>query len=218
MLPEPDNNLLQQEIQTLLEHIQHAVLKLILTRGPGQRGYAIPDKTLVSRILILSDVPDYPSDYPTNGIKVFTCQTPLSINPALAGIKHLNRLEQVLARNEWQGNAYQEGLCLDTNQHLIEGTMSNLFWVKDGVLYTPDLSGSGVAGVMREVVMQLAMENNISIKMGLWPVAELLGAEEIFMTNSLIGIWPVSYILDKTFDVGPVTQQLQLLLQVKYAI
>ncbi len=71
---------------------------------------------------------------------------------------------------------------------------------------------------MREVVMQLASQNNISLKMGLWPADELVDAEEIFMTNSLIGIWPVSYILDRTLHVGPVTQQFQQMLQANYAI
>lgn len=216
-IPVPDKNLLEPEINALVSTEQQAVLKLIVTRGKSERGYATPVPCRPSRILIVSDSPGYPAEYSRDGIRVYPCQTRLGINPLLAGIKHLNRLEQVLARNEWRDQACQEGLLLDVNGHVIEATMSNIFWVKDGCLFTPDLSGSGVAGVMREIVMELADQKAISIKIGLWSVNELLDAEEIFITNSLIGVWPVSYILNKTFQAGPVTQQLQSMLQAYYA-
>ncbi|MDH5444644.1 MAG: aminodeoxychorismate lyase [Gammaproteobacteria bacterium] len=217
-IPLPDEQLLSQEIQQCISATDHAVLKLILTRGIGQRGYVIPDRCEVSRIFLLGEIPAYPEQFQKKGVRIHSCKTPLGINPVLAGIKHLNRLEQILARSEWQGNEYQEGLMCDTNGFVIEGTMSNIFWFYNGTLYTPDLTACGVAGVMREIVIQLAKEQSISIKMGLWSTKELLKAEEIFISNSLIGIWPVSYILNRTFPVGPVTQQLQSTLQAKYAI
>lgn len=217
-IPLPDKNLLEQEIASLINNQAQGVVKLILTRGRGERGYVAPAPCKPTRILMLSGKTDYPPQFYRQGVRLYACQTRLAINPALAGMKHLNRLEQVLARNEWQGNDYQEGLLLDVNGHVIECCMSNIFWVNRDCLYTPDLSGSGVAGVMREIVMQLAKQKSISIKMGLWSTSELVDAEEIFITNSLIGIWPVSYILNKTFQAGPVTQQLQSMLQAKYAI
>lgn len=217
-MPVPEQQRLEQEMAALAAGEEQAVLKLILTRGRSERGYAVPVPCRPSRILILSDRPDYPPEYRRDGIRLYSCATRLGINPLLAGLKHLNRLEQVLARNEWQDPDYQEGLLLDIHGHIIEGTMSNIFWYKNNTLFTPALAASGVAGVMREIVMQLAKQQAISIKMGLWPVTELLDAEEIFITNSLIGIWPVSYILNKIFQAGPVTQQLQSVLQANYAI
>lgn len=217
-IPLPDQAMLQDEIKSLIFAEKQAVLKLILTRGQGERGYAAPVACQPSRILMLADKPDYPANYAQSGIRVYACQTRLGINPALAGIKHLNRLEQVIARNEWHDPAYQEGLMQDIQGNIIEGTMSNIFWICNKQLYTSELSSSGVEGVMREIVMELAQASSISTNIGLWPEKALVDADEIFITNSLIGIWPVSYILGKTFSVGPVTQQLQLMLQAKYAL
>ena len=217
-IPVPDKTSLEQEIQQYSHDSSDVVIKLIITRGAGQRGYAFPSDGHPTRIMIMSPLSDYPESYRSTGVRVYCCETPLGLNPSLAGIKHLNRLEQVMARNEWPTDEYQEGIVSDIHGNMIEGTMTNLFWVKEGQLYTPELTASGVAGVMREIVIQLASKNNIPIKMGLWPVSELLNADEIFLTNSLIGIWPVSYILNRTFQAGPVTKQLQTRLQAEYAI
>lgn len=216
-IPAPDESVLKKEVASLIASEQQVVLKLIITRGQGQRGYAVPVSCQPSRILILSEVLDYPRDNWRKGVRIYPCQTRLGSNPALAGIKHLNRLEQVLARNEWSGPDYQEGLLCDMQAHIIEGTMSNIFWVKNQQLYTPDLSNCGVAGIMREIVIELAKQQSISINIGLWPATELVTADEIFISNSLIGLWPVSYIFNKTFRAGPVTQQLQSMLQADYA-
>jgi len=215
-IPLADQQRLQAEITAFISAEKVAVLKLILTRGKGERGYAMSEVVHPSCILMLSDSPDYPAEFWQSGVRVFSCQTRLGINPTLAGIKHLNRLEQVLARNEWQDTAYQEGLVKDIDNYVIEGTMSNFFWVKNNQLYTPALSRSGVEGVLREIVIELAKAVSIPINIGLWLEREMQDADEIFMTNSLIGIWPVSYIFNKTFRAGPVTQQLQSLLQAKY--
>ncbi len=216
-IPVPEENILLQEMSALIGAAQQAVVKLIITRGEGPRGYAAPAPTRPSRIMILSEAAGTPADYWQHGVRLYPCQTRLGINPALAGIKHLNRLEQVLARNEWSGQEYQEGVLRDIDGNIVEGTMSNIFWCKDNQLYTPDLSRCGVEGVMREIVIGLAKQGSISITMGLWAESELVDAEEIFISNSLIGIWPVSYIFNKTFTVGPVTRQLQLMLQAEYA-
>lgn len=216
-LAPPEEMVLQQEIDTLIAGEARAVLKLIVSRGPGERGYAVPQVLRPSRILLLSDRPNYAADFWQTGIRVYACETPCSINPVLAGIKHLNRLEQVLARQEWQGGDYQEGVLCDPEGHVIEGTMSNIFWVKNKALYTPDLARCGVRGVMREIVMELAQHRSFALNVGLWSKNELCDAEEIFITNSLIGVWPVSYIFNNTFQAGPVTRQLQAMLQAEYA-
>lgn len=93
--------------------------------------------------------------------------------------------------------------------------MSNLFWVEEGRLFTPDLSRCGVAGVMRAEVMAMARDLGISVDTAEIHPEELLQVDEIFMTNSLIGIWPVGHFLDRDFMPGELTQGLQSVLQAK---
>jgi 4-amino-4-deoxychorismate lyase len=132
----------------------------------------------------------------------------LARQPRLAGLKHLNRLEQVMARAEWR-DEYAEGLMRDTEGLVIEGTMSNLFLVHEGVLVTPDLSQSGVAGVMRAAVLDLAAALGIPSAVRQVTTAMVEGAQELFLTNSLIGLWPVTRLETHNHVVGKITQTLQ---------
>ena len=136
-IPFPGAELLSFEVKKLCREKAcgigsvRAVLKIIVTRGSGGRGYRQPDVIQPTRVLSLHPYPDYPEIYKEQGIVVRFCSTCLGLNPSLAGIKHLNRLEQVMARFEWNDPAIQEGLMLDVNGHVIEGTMTNLFYVKN---------------------------------------------------------------------------------------
>jgi len=127
----------------------------------------------------------------------------------LAGIKHLNRLEQVMARAEWNDPAIQEGLMLDVNDHVIEGTMTNLFYIKNNSLYTAALAQSGVAGIMRGIIMKLSAENGLPVIEHAFTKDALLSADEVFVCNSIIGIWPIKQIETSRFSVGPLTQGIQ---------
>jgi 4-amino-4-deoxychorismate lyase len=142
-IPLPDLQQLHEEASSLCSSEERVVLKLMITRGSGGRGYRPPQDVLSQRILFRYPWPDSPDL--SHGIQLRVCQTPLACNPALAGIKHLNRLEQVLARAEWDDPAIHEGLMCDLDGRVKEGTMSNLFWVEDSQLFTPDLSRCGVA-------------------------------------------------------------------------
>jgi 4-amino-4-deoxychorismate lyase len=115
----------------------------------------------------------------------------LAEQPTLAGIKHLNRLEQVLARAEWSDPAIAEGLMLDQSSRLIEGTMSNVFLVRGGVVYTPRLHRCGVAGIVRELVLQRLAAECAPVREADLTLDDVSAADEVFLTNSLIGIWPV---------------------------
>lgn len=174
-----------------------AVIKLTLTRGMSGRGYAYSDSEQQPlRVCALYPWPDYPQQN-QQGIKAMICKTPISINAALAGIKHLNRLDNVLARNEWREPHIAEGLMLDHQQHVIEGTMSNVFCVLEDQLYTPALELCGVRGVMREQIIQLARSQGITLNEIDISLQNFLQMDEIFVSNSLIGIWPVTGIADK---------------------
>lgn len=187
-----------------------AVLKIIVTRGSGGRGYRQPDAIHPTRILSLHPYPDYPQVYRQQGIVTRICTTRLGLNPALAGIKHLNRLEQVMGRAEWNDSSIQEGLMLDVNDYVIEGTMTNLFYVKNSNLHTAVLAQSGVAGIMRGVIMKISAGQGLPLVEHEFTKDELLSADEVFVCNSIIGIWPVNQIETTRFSVGPVTRNIQI--------
>ncbi len=208
-IPIPDTQLLSLEANELCGQHCRAVLKVIITRGSGGRGYRQPDVIEPTRVLSLHPYPDYPETYPEQGIVARFCATRLGLNPTLAGIKHLNRLEQVMARAEWNDPAIQEGLMLDVNDHVIEGTMTNLFYVKNRSLYTSALSQSGVAGIMRGIIMELATESGLPVIEQMITKEQLLSADEVFVCNSIIGIWPIKQIETMHFSVGPITQNIQ---------
>ncbi|MDH3887453.1 MAG: aminodeoxychorismate lyase [Gammaproteobacteria bacterium] len=207
-----DELLLAEEYRQLVDGAGRAVVKIIVTRGPGGRGYRVPARPAPTRILQLHDWPDLPLACARQGVAVRMCDMRLGHNPRLAGIKHLNRLEQVLARQEWDDTGIMEGLLLDSGNHLVEGTMSNLFLVRDGVLLTPDLQRCGVAGIMRSQLLALADQLSINTEVCQLGMADLQAAEEVFICNSLIGIWPVISIDDRKYTRGIITSRLQDLL------
>ena len=141
------------------------------------------------------------------------CKTPLGLNPALAGIKHLNRLEQVMARAEWDDTNIAEGLMLDVAGHVIEGTMSNVFCVRQDTLFTPDLTHCGVEGITRERVLKTAGRNGLEAVVTQLGLADIRQADEVFICNSLIGIWPVRRLAEKSWLPGPITKALKQALE-----
>lgn len=213
-IPAPCPAVIQQEITELLKTTStepsDCVVKIMVTRGSGGRGYRQPDTICPTRIISLHPYPHHPSTYSSLGINAHLCQTRLGLNPLLAGLKHLNRLEQVLARSEWNDPNIQEGIMLDLNGHVIEGTMSNIFFVQQGILHTPLLSQCGIAGIIRAVILELAHHHRIPVREHLFNIEMLLSAEEIFVTNSIIGIWPIKQLGTNTFRVGSMSQQLRV--------
>ncbi|MCW8830015.1 MAG: aminodeoxychorismate lyase [Gammaproteobacteria bacterium] len=202
-------NYFNDDVTTMLQQhgISNGVIKLMLTRGQGERGYRSPLTQKTTRVVIITDLPEYPGSYITEGICACFCQYPISKNPRLAGIKHLNRLDNVLARSEWQ-DEYQEGLMLDDTGNIVEGTMSNVFAVSNGKLFTPSLNYSGVDGIIRKQVLSIAQAQGIKTNITDINKEELIRMDEIFICNSLIGIWPVSSLDDANYKVGSITQSL----------
>jgi 4-amino-4-deoxychorismate lyase len=208
-IPVPNAELLYLEVKSLCGSTASAVLKIIITRGSGGRGYRQPDCTVPTRVLSLHPFPECPYSYKEQGIVARFCDTRLGLNPSLAGIKHLNRLEQVLARAEWNDATIQEGIMLDSNEHVIEGTMTNLFYVKNDTLYTASLAQAGIAGIMRRIILNLSSGLSLPAIEHTFAKNELLSADEIFVCNSIIGIWPVSKIAEQDFSVGQKTRKVQ---------
>lgn len=204
-----DPALVRSELLAFSSALGSGVAKLILTRGDGLRGYAPPRPATPRRILQGAPQPSYPVGHGQQGVRLFPCRTRLAEQPLLAGLKHLNRLEQVLARSEWQDAEHAEGLMLDTAGRVIEGVYSNLFLLKDGVLLTPDLSRCGVAGVMRAELLAQAESAGMRCEVRDIVLDELLAADEVFVCNSLYGVWPVVGLQDYGWPVGPLTRKLQ---------
>lgn len=195
------------------EDLISAVLKIIITRGQGGRGYGLPDNIKPTICIGIFPPANYPEYNYSKGVSVRVCAQRLGCNASLAGLKHLNRLEHVLARAEWKNDKFTEGLLFDTNNNLIEATMSNIFIVKQGSLFTPDLSEAGVAGVMRKLIIdELAPQLNLSVSIKKLSHHDLLSANEIFLCNSVFGVWPVICVFDQQdhfFKVGENTAALQ---------
>ncbi len=208
-LPFPPHELLFSECCAAIGAGQQGVLKILLTRGVGGRGYRPPSAAEPTRIIVFYPWPEYPQHWWQDGIRLRICATRLGENLALAGLKHLSRLEQVLARAEWDDPGIAEGLMLDSSGHVVEGTMTNLFLLRDGTLITPDLSRCGVTGVMRGVVMDVARERGIPVTERTLALQELASADALFVTNSLIGIWPVRELEDRRFNLNAIPDGLR---------
>jgi 4-amino-4-deoxychorismate lyase len=203
----PDRDLLLKDLGLLTAGRGEGILKMVVTRGAGARGYRADGQAEPTRIVALFPVPAA-ATMPGQGIEVRWCMMRLGRNPALAGIKHLNRLEQVLAQSEWNDPRIAEGLMLDTEGELVAATAGNLFLVRGGTLCTSDLRYCGIRGVMRGRVIVAAKTAGIPVEeQPLWP-ADLESAEEVFVTNAIRGMRPVVSLDQWNWSVGPITQQL----------
>ncbi|KHL67734.1 4-amino-4-deoxychorismate lyase [Pseudomonas flexibilis] len=204
-----DEALVTDELLAFCAAVGDGVAKLIVTRGDGLRGYAPPTPVQPRRLLLASPLPAYPVGHAEQGVELFPCALRLAEQPRLAGLKHLNRLEQVLARAEWQDSRYAEGLLRDQAGRPIEGVFSNLFLVSDGRLLTPSLERCGVAGVMRGALLEQAHALGIACEVRDLAFDELLAAQEIFLCNSVYGVWPVRRLETRVWLPGPLTRKLQ---------
>lgn len=199
-LPLPAAALLRHEAMRAIAGLENGILKVILTRGVGGRGYrplAMPQpcRILLSYGLATGDDPGT-----IQGVRVCYCITPVSLNPALAGIKHLNRLDSVLARREWDDPQIAEGLMCAEGGDPVCGTMSNLF-VWDGVrLATPCVARHGIAGTVRAVALEEAARAGISCAVRPVTRQEIDAAVGLFLTNARIGVWTVLQLGDRLYD------------------
>ena len=191
--PTIDVAIIKQEILALINPHQTGVLKLIISRGVGERGFLAPSEPAITRVISFNEQ----AVSIRRKLEVFTlthCQVRLSRQPLLAGLKHLNQLERVLARDELRDQS-GEGLMLDVNEKVIEGIMSNLFMVKDRCLITPSLSHSGVAGIIREFLLEQAKQQGIACEVKELTLLDLETADEIFMTNSLMPVRAINHLM-----------------------
>ena len=187
----PAGDLLSKELARAAGATGVRVGKIIVTRGNGARGYAPPQPSAPTRIVTATALPQHPAAFSRSGITIHLCQIRLASQPRLAGVKHLNRLENVLARAEWSDPSIAEGLLLDEDGHAISGTMTNLFIVEGGSVFTPGLSRCGVAGVTRERIMEAAISRGMDCREDRLTWQRVLAAQEVLLVNSVVGAWQV---------------------------
>lgn len=206
----PDEAQLLEELRQVAPG--DATAKVVVTRGAATRGYAVPAAASCTRIVMAFPQHRGPADPAKDGVTVRRCSLVLSQQPRYAGAKTLNRLENVLARSEWEDPAIAEGLLADAPGRVVEGTMSNLFVVQGGRVATPGLERCGVVGAQRERVRELLQGANSEcvVKDIAWHEVE--SADEVFLTNSLIGVWPVVRFEGRRWPVGALTRQVQALI------
>jgi 4-amino-4-deoxychorismate lyase len=201
-IPLPDASLLRAEIGQAASAAR-GVVKLILTRGVGERGYRPPRDPRPTRLVLALPWPAWPADAYARGVRVGWCRTRLSRNPRLAGLKHLNRLEQVLARAEWDDGAMDEGLMMDDRGQVIAATQANLFARIGGDWVTPRLDECGVEGIMRRAFIEWSAARGAEVRERALGVAEISRAQSLVLTNALIGAWPVALQDGRPLVVDP---------------
>ena len=193
--------------ECLKKGIKNGVLKILITRGVGGRGYKF-EREIVPTVIFLS-FPSREINKKTlnTGVKLRFCEFPIFENLMLAGLKHLNRMDSVMARSEWDDEFF-DGVMLDNSGNIIDGTMTNVFFSRNKVLYTPIIKKSGINGIMRQVVIDNAKSffkevREIEIKK-----KTISTFDEMFVTNSVIKILPVTHLNNKKFKITDATRKM----------
>lgn len=206
----PGQEVLLRELHTVSAGQAVCIVKIIVTRGPGGRGYTPESDMPCTRLVAAYPWPTDIDRLAEGGIESVTCSLRLGIQPALGGMKHLNRLEQVLASLELVGSGAGTGLLLDRDDHLVCALSGNLFLVSGGQLLTPRLDRCGVRGVMRAMILKhfagRCEQRRITEDM-------LQDADEVFVCNAVRGIIPVTRVDERRFPIGPVSRELQAWLE-----
>lgn len=209
-------NAVETNVNQFLSHTSgpnRYILKIIVTRGFGGGGYS-PLGSTEPQIILQAKTFEKKSAYSIDGIQLRTCRVQLPLNKNLAGIKHLSRLDYVLAAKDFGEVGQHQPLLLDTQEYIVESLHHNVFFVSDDYLHTPDLSYCGVAGVMREFILSLDAKALQSfgikgIKTQRYTKETLMESQEAFICNSVRGVWPVAAVEDIKMPIGSVTRKLQ---------
>ncbi|MCK5644616.1 MAG: aminodeoxychorismate lyase, partial [Gammaproteobacteria bacterium] len=205
-IPMPPQAILLREVQTVSAGLADAVVKIILTRDGQGRGYMPPENSTCTRIISAHVYPEGIVEAARTGVEARICEIRLAIQPALGGIKHLNRLEQVLASVELRETGVAEGILLDREDHVISAIAANIFLVIENRLFTPRLDRCGVRGVVRGQILTgfeaRCEQRRVMVDM-------LQEADEVFICNSVRGVVPLTAIGDQAYNIGPVTREVQ---------
>ncbi|MES2502082.1 MAG: aminodeoxychorismate lyase [Pseudomonadota bacterium] len=210
----PSAELLMSDLQQLFMPDETAIAKIIITRGEGERGYAPPAVTSPLRVVIKSTIHSYPASYFSEGVNLHVCETPMAAQPLLAGVKHLNRLENVLARMEWTDPSITDGIMLDDQHHVIECTAANIFVCFGDTLITPKLDRCGIAGVTRQRVIDMAHLLGLTVNIENITLQKLLSADEVIITNSVYVALQAKSVLQTVWSPTSLAADIRKILKV----
>lgn len=194
------------------------ICKMILTRGAGGRGYR-PEGCRGSTLIIsFSDLPSFPDQYLLEGVDLIVCEHRLSENPVLSGLKHLNRLDQVLASAEL--GSHPEGLMCDQSGFVVEGTKSNVLFFRSGQVLTPRLTRCGVSGCLRQFLIDNAKTGELDVDFIETdiPVDTLNTMDGAAVINSVFGLWPVKNIDGQHYQSTPESLSISTFIHEKFGI
>lgn len=197
---------LSDEMMMLAQHLQNGVLKIILSRGAGGRGYSGSACQTPTRILSTSATPAHYARWKAEGITLALSPVTLGRNPYLAGLKHLNRLEQVLIRSHLEQTTADEALVLDSDGWLTECCAANLFWRCGQDVFTPRLGQAGVDGIMRQfIIAQLARSAFHVVEVNA-PLTAIAEADEVLICNALMPLVPVQRYAEQQWSARELYQ------------
>ena len=195
----PKEKELLSDIHFLFKTNKKAVGKIIISRGISERGYKFNKDILHNRFLIKTKMPSYPKASFKSGVNLFVCKHKLNLS-ILSGVKHLNRLENIVARQEWSSDQYADGILLDHDGHVIECISSNIFMRIGKIIYTPKISHVGIKGVTRELFILVSDQLGFKVKEVTFNLNKLLEADEVLITNSLFGVLQVKKIKNRSWQ------------------
>lgn len=206
-IPVPDAGFIEARMAELATGCAAGVLKLLLTRGQGGRGYGPPLQATPEWLLVLYPEPAMKAA----ALRLHMCDTRLAIQPALAGIKHCNRLEQVLARAECDRAGCDEGLMQDTTGNLVCATAANVLVLRDGGWSTPPITECGVAGVLRQWLLEHGLVTVAPLSSG-----QVQSSDALALCNALRGILPVATLDGHAWHPHHAVAQIQARLALAY--
>jgi len=188
------------EITNQAKLYEQGVIKIVITAGQGGRGYSRKGVGKSNIVISIHDVPPHYEGWQEEGINLGIATHQLGLNPMLKGVKHLNRLEQVLIRAELDQQSKDDLVVTNINNQIIEASAANIFWFKDEQLFTPNLDESGVFGIIRQQVIDSTSDINI-VKADIKVLEE---ATAIFICNCVMGIIPVKTYKNRGLMLKPV--------------
>ncbi|MGY5453466.1 aminodeoxychorismate lyase [Agarivorans sp. MS3-6] len=183
-----------------IENLKDGVAKIVITRGVGGRGYGLPKSVSPNCLISTGALPTSYPNWREQGLHLGIAQQRLASGSSFSAVKTLNRLEQVMMKIEADESQFDDLVCVDIFDHVIECVASNLFWVKGKNIYTSDLKGSGVAGVQRHFLLDNAKGSPFSVKLGSYSISDIINADEVFISNSLLQFAPVRQLNEQVFQ------------------
>jgi len=200
---------IKAKLEQTLQDKALAVAKITVTRGLGGRGYSLPEHVRPSVFTSISEFPSHYLDWRQQGIRLGIAKLRLASGNITAHLKTLNRLEQVLLKQEADTQQVDDLVCCDIFDHVVEGVASNLFWVKDNCIYTSDLKGAGVAGTQRAFLLDTVSQSPYQLKTGQFAIEQLYQADELFVSNALLQFAPVKQFAEYRYSQFPVCRWFQ---------